>query len=192
MESQSSLLNRLDIAVRQVMIEAREDIATQTMPVLRNRPADKKWNALETLAHLNSFSDLYLPKFELAIHRAKARKFEPSEEYISTWLGRYKIKSVAAENRTTRRQRTAKRYNFINKELDASVVKAFIINQEILLRTIAKSREIDINKTKVSFAGFPYLKLSLGQFLEFFITHQQRHMLQAKEMVEPNSLANFT
>lgn len=180
MMTQSAFLDILEGYVREQVVIAREDLAPQSLERLQTRPDEKRWNALECLAHLNSYADYYFPKFELAIHKAKARKMEPADYVEIGWLGSYCAKSVDPERRKSK-MRSPKRHNHIHKSLDAGEIKKYITYQEILLRIIAKSREIDINKVSVKFQTVPFLKMSLGSFLQFLIWHERRHMLQAQE-----------
>src|SRR5690349_13342418 len=61
---------------------------------LNQAPAPGKWNALQCLAHLNSYAAHYLPEFEKSIQKSmeKGRSFVP--EVKSTWLGKKCINTV--------------------------------------------------------------------------------------------------
>jgi uncharacterized damage-inducible protein DinB len=179
--TQSAFLDIMEGIVREQIAIAREDLVPQSLEKLLMRPSEKRWNALECLAHLNSYADYYLPKFELAIHRAKARKQEPGSYTEIGWLGNYCARSVDPERRLKSKMRTPKRHNYIHKVHDANEIKKYITYQEILLRVIARSREIDINAPKVKFQTIPFLKMNLASFLQFLVQHERRHMLQAQE-----------
>ncbi len=178
--TQSAFLDLLEGYVREQIVIAREDLVPQSLDNLLMRSGEKRWNALECMAHLNSYADHYLPKFELAIHKAKARKLRPSDHVKIGWLGNYCAKSVDPERRKSK-MRSPKKHNFIHKSLDAAEIKKYITYQEMLLRIISKCREIDINEVSVRFQGIPFLKMSLASFLQFLIWHQRRHMIQAQE-----------
>jgi uncharacterized damage-inducible protein DinB len=180
-ESQSEFLDQIEGYVRQLIVEAREDLAMQPLPVLQRRPDEKRWNALECIAHLNAYNEMYLSKFEQAVHKAKAQKKNPAATAKIGWLGRFTARSVDPERRTKSKMSAPKKTNFIYADLQPDEVKKFVTYQEILLRVIAKSREVDINYPKVAIQAFPLLKMNLAEFLQFFIFHQRRHMLQAQE-----------
>jgi uncharacterized damage-inducible protein DinB len=183
MVSQSEFLDQLEGWVRELIVIAREDLASQTIPVLQRRPGDKRWNALECMAHVNAYADFYLPKFEQSVHKAKANKQTPGTEVKIGWLGSYCTKKMEPERRLKSKMKSPKQFNFVNRPLYADEIKKFITYQEIFLRIIAKSREININKPRIGFQPFPYLKMNLASFLQFLIMHQRRHMAQAQEAV---------
>jgi uncharacterized damage-inducible protein DinB len=184
-ESQSEFLDQMEGYVRQLIVEAREDLAMQPTPALKQRPGDKRWNALECIAHLNAYNEMYLSKIEQAVHKAKAQKKTPGLVPKIGWLGRYVARAVDPERRA-KKMRSPKKTNFYQVHLYPDEVKKFVTYQEILLRIIAKGREVDINYPKVAMKVFPYMNMNLAEFLQFFVNHQRRHMLQAQEAVSNN------
>ena len=66
-------------------------------------------------------------------------------------------------------------------DLDAAAVVAeFIQQQEVLLACLAQSRQADLNAIKIPLSISRWIKLRLGDVLQFLIAHNERHLLQAK------------
>lgn len=179
MQTQQALLDRLEIEVRDMTDQVRAQFMPMDLNKLQTKVSPEKWSILDCMAHLNAYSEHYIPKFEHAIHKAKARQWGPVEEMNSTWLGRRCVRSVDPAFMEKSRMKAPKKFNptYIGAKPDA--VKAFLAYQEMWLRLIRHAREVDLNRAKVSISQLPFLKLRLGDFFEFVCAHERRHVLQA-------------
>ncbi len=148
------------------------------------RPGPEKWNVQECFAHLNAQFDYYLPRIELAMHKAKARKWLAGQERSSNWFGRRSIKAVDPANMTERLRRSPKAIN-PSKLLAVreNEVKIFLINLEMMLRLLRQAREVDLNKPSVKPLRWNMSNFLLGDLLEYLVRHSQRHVLQAQAVV---------
>lgn len=177
--TQIELLDRLETDLRDLLEIARAQIAERPLDALQARREPGTWNALECVAHLNAFLEMYLPRLERAIHLSKARRWQPGDDIRSTWMGRRVIKF--ADLAYFKPRKSAKRYNFFDKFLGKEAVKTFIINSERLLRNIQAAREVDLNKAKIEWGASGFFKLTLGNTLEWLVLHGQRHIKQATD-----------
>jgi hypothetical protein len=179
--TQHELLERLEIELRELLEIVRTRIAEKPLDALQVRREMGAWNALESIAHLNIFLEMYMPRIERAIHLSKARRWAPGTDVSYTWVGRRVNKSANLADFKPRK--AVKRYDFFNKFLGKETVKTFIINSERLLRNIQAAREVDLNKAKIDWGPSGFFKLTLGNTLEWLVLHGQRHVLQAKTAV---------
>lgn len=188
--TQKALLDRLEIEVRDMLEQARHQIAPLPSDALLFRPGPSnpkekpRWNILECLAHLNAFSDDYFAHIELSIHKAKARQWLSAPDAEVRYFGRGKRAIRRADPNNGKRYKATKRYNFAGREFAPEVVKIFIINSERLLRLLQLSREIDLNRARIRKAHAWTAKYSLGNLLEFLVVHQRRHLNQAQVLRE--------
>lgn len=171
---QTALLDRLEAETRTLLEFVRTHYLKAETATLENRPAEGAWNMLEKFAHVNVFFDHYLPRIDLAIHKSRARQWGPGDRVKTNGRGRRVLKRVSPEN--PKRYKTKKRYNFIGQNIPPSVVKAFIINLEMLLRAIQNARSVDLNKTRIRKANSWFGKYYLGNLLEYLLLHSQRHV----------------
>jgi DinB superfamily len=177
--TQQALLDQLEADLRKVLEQVRADLLNIDEATLHRRSADpKSWTIAECFAHLNSVYQDYLAPIELAIHKAKARKWYTGTDVRYNWTGSSAVRKADPGNR--KRYRARKRYNFLDKTIPGSEIKSFIINSEMLLRLIKSARETDINRPRVRFAPAPLFKFRLGNLLEYLVLHAQRHVAQAK------------
>lgn len=178
--TQYQLLERLDADLKRLMETVRTQLALAPPEALQVRPSPEQWNALECFAHLNAQFDYFLPRIELAIHKAKARSWSPVEERKSNALGRKAIRRADPLNMGKIRRKSHKRIHPKYLEVRQHEVKAFLINSEMLLRLLQQAREVDLNKARVAHFRWPHFKFLLGDLLEYMVLHAHRHTLQAQ------------
>ena len=176
--TQHALLDRLESELRETLEHVRTHITRQPDEALRQRPEPLAWNAYECFAHLNAFSEAYTSRIELAIHKAKARKWLTVEPLRYTGRGRRAIRRADPAN--SKKYKTAKRYDFNHLPMGAEQVKSFSIQAERLLRLIQLAREVDLNRARVRKAHSWFGSYTLGNLLEFLVTHIRRHVAQVR------------
>lgn len=175
---QNELLDQLETDLRRLLQQVRTQLVPLEEAVLLYRPDPLRWNVLECFAHLNAFAELYLPRIEAAIHKAKARKWKPEGEVQYTATARRDIRRADVANPTPRK--THKRYNFHRLPLGPEVIKTFIINCERLLRNLHLAREVDLNRPKIGRGASGFFHYTLGNTFEWQVRHAQRHLTQTQ------------
>jgi hypothetical protein len=138
----------------------------------------ESWSILECFEHLNRYSRFYNPQFEKAI--ATTSFNVPAEEATSTWIGKKFIRMMHPE--TIRKSNTLKHMNPLNSRLDKSVLDEFLIHQSALLALLNKAERVNLNKVKIPVEFLRLFKMNLGDALQFVIVHEQRHVMQAKNV----------
>ncbi len=182
--TQSEFLDRLESDLTELLKQVRAQFASESREALGIRPGPERWNAQECFAHLNAQFDYYLPRIELAQHKAKARKWLAGQERASNWFGRRAINAVDPANLPNRLRRSPKAIN-PSKLLGVreNEVKIFLINLEMMLRLLRQAREVDLNKPRVKPMRWNISSFRLGDLLEYLVRHSQRHVLQAQAAV---------
>ncbi|MCC7466921.1 MAG: DinB family protein [Saprospiraceae bacterium] len=178
--SQSELLDHLEESLQQLLKEVREHFSDAPLTTLKHRPSADQWSALDCFAHLNAQFEVYVSRIELALHKAKARKWAPAQERRSNWLGSSAIRKADPSN-----NRPIKSHKSLNplKKLPVrdTELKVFLINAEMLLRLIRQAREVNINKANVKPLHWSLYRFRLGDLLEYLVLHARRHINQARK-----------
>lgn len=180
--TQSTLLDRLETDLRQSLEIVRTQIAKLDESALQHRSSPERWNALECFAHINAYLERYIPRMELAVHKAKARQWKPVEEVKYTGAGKKFIRRADPNNIKT--YKSAKYYNFAHRPMGKDIVKGFTINAERLLRIILAAKEVNLNKAKVGRGKSAFFTFTLGNTIEWLVLHTQRHIAQVQSQVE--------
>ncbi len=183
--TQTQLLEQLESQTRDLLETVRRDFLNAPPERLSRRSnLPKSWNAIECFAHLNAYCDVYFNQIEKAIHKAKARRWATGDTVKYSWTGRRHVNAVNPANLAAGKvRRTPKRFNFLEKPLPETTVKAFLINYEMLLRLMRHAAEVDLNRAVVPAATFPHFNFRLGNLFEYMVLHAQRHVLQAQRLV---------
>jgi uncharacterized damage-inducible protein DinB len=180
--TQTELLDRLEADLRQILETLRRDLMPLPDEALHHRTAQDRWTIAESCAHLNVFFERYIPRIEMAIHKAKARKWGSRAVPVSyAWFAETAIKRVHPDN--TKKYRSKKKFDFYGQPLNRNALKVFIIHLERLLRTVGQARETDINRASLQRGGSGPFRFTLGNILEWLTLHSQRHAAQMKTLV---------
>jgi hypothetical protein len=169
------LLDFVERTLHQALAAVRTHLAGQSLETLRRRPHPNAWNALECLAHLNAYTRDYLPPMHRAIHLAKARRWAPVPEVRYTAAGRRLLRRTDAR----RAFKSQRRYNCFAQSLDKDTIKSFLIYTEQLLRVVQEARQVNLNRCRVACPGCWLRRYPMGNLLEFFARHTERHVAQA-------------
>ncbi|MGL6127923.1 DinB family protein [Chryseobacterium artocarpi] len=145
---------------------------------LNFRISTDSWSVLECLEHLNRYGDFYIPEVTQRISSSKT-SFKP--EFNPGVLGNYFAKSMLPKEKLNK-MKTLKTMNPIHSQLNKEVVEKFILQQKQWLELLEKGREIDLGKTKTSISISKLITLKLGDIFRFVIYHNERHIVQAKNV----------
>lgn len=177
---QSELLDQLEQRLQELLKEVRNRFADLPQTALYHRAAPGNWNAQECFAHLNAQFDYYLPRIELALHKAKARRWALGAERESNWFGRRIIQAADPGRTPFKPRKSPKHLNPLKLlKVRENELKVFLINLEMLLRLVRQAREVDLNRPRIKTMRWNISSFVLGDLLEYLTVHAQRHVLQA-------------
>lgn len=140
------------------------------------------WSIAQCLAHLNSYGHYYLPRLQQGLEMQPGTP--PSDAFVSSWLGTYLSKLMDPKTSRTR-FKTIKRHQPIDALNPHQVVAEFINQQEILLRLLSMARKAEVNAVRIPLSVVVWVRLPLGDILQFMVVHTKRHLLQANRNIEP-------
>ncbi len=149
---------------------------------LHLRPRPNAWNALECLAHLNYYSNYYLPEIRKQITNTKHKGAQPM--FTSSWLGN-KFASGMKPGEKMRKVSTPKGANPKNfpHPVTAEALPEFIAYQKETLELLQLAAGVDLTRTKTGTSLTELIRLRLGDTLRVVINHNWRHIEQASAAV---------
>ncbi|WP_109435315.1 DinB family protein [Aquimarina sp. AU119] len=151
-----------------------------SIEVLNWKKTSEYWSILECLEHLNLYGNFYIPEIKQQIAISKHHE---SENFKSGWLGNYFAKSMLPKEKLNK-MKTFKSMNPAGSMLNKDVLSTFINHQYMLLDVLDMSKKVNLIKTKTGISISKWLKLRLGDTFRVVIYHNQRHILQAKKVLE--------
>lgn len=169
------LLNTLEATVERHLQKALQ-LQNLHTTVLLKPSVNGGWSIAQCLEHLNRYGHYYLP----AIQQQLAAVSSKSDDITFTagLLGNYFTRMM--DPQTGKKKYKAFKDYIPPADLDAhAIIAEFINQQDELLSIITKSRQADITRVKVPISIAKFIKLRLGDVLQFVIAHNERHMQQA-------------
>lgn len=147
---------------------------------LKFKRASKSWSVLECLEHLNMYAAFYNVEISKKMNTSS---LPFSETFKSTYLGN-KFANDMLPKESMKTMNTFKSKNPNQSTLDKeTVIQTFIKSQETMLQLleVSKSKNLDRIKTGTT---LPIIKFKLGDTFRFVIHHNERHIVQAKKVLE--------
>jgi hypothetical protein len=147
---------------------------------LQYKNGPKSWSVLECLEHLNRYTSFYNREIS---KKMKASSLPFSETFKSTYLGE-KFSNDMLPKEGMKTMKTFKSKNPNASKLDKDeVLHTFIKLQEELLSHLESGFSKNLDKVK-TYTTLPILKFKLGDTFRFVIHHNERHIVQAKRVLE--------
>lgn len=148
------------------------------------KPAPSKWSASLCFLHLininNYFLEFYKQHFKENIN-ANEKTFFP---FKNSLMGKLIRNSVKPE--TKLKTKTTKNFDPKDSEVPKDIVEKFIDQHKTLMQLSEKFKNADIKNINITSPLNKFIKYNLGDSLEIIIFHDQRHILQAKNIVKTN------
>lgn len=166
-------------------INQAEKFKTLSLENLNWRIRMDSWSILECFEHLNLYGDFYIPEIK---KRIESSRTQSTKNFKSGLLGNYFAKSMLPKEKLYK-MNTFKDKNPIGSKLDKKTIERFIQQQEKILNLLDTSREIDLNKTKTNISISKLIKLKIGDTFRVVVYHNERHLVQAKNILDKKSQA---
>ena len=181
------LIDQLEADVHKI-IEAAEHLKQADPVKLSYPPEEGKWSVAQVLEHLNAYSRYYLPAIEKAtIHVSK----ELNAWFVPGFWGNYFTNAIMPKNvyeikNKMKAPRSYRPDRGVNVE---AVFDEFFRHQNKLLQLLELSRKRNLNTIYIPISISRMIKLKLGDTFRFFVAHQQRHMIQARNAIKAVGVA---
>ncbi len=176
------LISELEEKTNYILTECQKILAL-TENQLNYRTAPDTWSALECFQHLNLYGRFYLKE----INKRMIENHKPDESiFKSGFLGNYFANSMLPSKKM-KPMKTFSNMNPINSSLDKKVLEEFILQQEEMLRLLKIARNKNLGKIKCGITISKLIKLKLGDTFRFVIYHNERHLVQAKRVLNAST-----
>lgn len=146
---------------------------------LNYRASQKEWSILECLAHLNIYGDYYIPEIET---RMSQSSHQSNNTFKTGLLGNYFVKLIQPKEQLNK-MKTMDAFNPIGSKLDKTIIQKFRIQQIKMLSLLDKAKNLNLTKIKTGISISKFIKLRLGDTLRFVVLHNQRHIIQANNIL---------
>lgn len=139
------------------------------------------WSIGQCLSHLITYGHYYLSRLRQGLQAQDSGK-HATNTVASSWLGAYLTKLMDSTT-GNRKFKAAKRHQPADVIAPNQVVSEFISQQEELLRLIRVAQTADVDAIRIPMSVATWIKLPLGDILQFMVVHTERHIAQAKRNI---------
>ena len=149
-------------------------------------PGSKKWSVAECIQHLNLTLKIYVPQLVSGVQN-KHQFIGQKENFTPSFIGKLAVNSMAPKenNEIPRKMKTFKILK--PKELEYNkqeVLDIFLGYQNDIISIIEGTDNMNLEKPKIVTAAGSILKMRFGDALHFMVAHNQRHVLQAQNVLK--------
>jgi hypothetical protein len=165
---------------------ARQDVI-QIFTVLseeqaRERPDPTSWSVGECVDHLCVVGRKLLPRIDAGLTKAREKGWYSDGPFRYSWWGNWFVRASGAGDYPPKQKvKTPKLYRPVHEWPVEELVRSFTHLQDEYLSRIRTANGIDLARVKITSPAARLLRLSLGQWLELLVGHQERHLLQARD-----------
>jgi DinB superfamily len=149
------------------------------------RPAPDRWSIGECFEHLNLTAAAYIPVIDAAIADARERNLRSDGPFVYPMLERLFVASNEPPPR--RRLKAFKAYRPPPRLAREVVMNAFSGWQDRLSERIHAADGLDLRRARRRSPILPLLKMSLGTMFALVLTHERRHIWQARQVRNQSS-----
>tara|TARA_R110002072_G_scaffold182054_1_gene338206 strand:+ start:165 stop:719 length:555 start_codon:yes stop_codon:yes gene_type:complete len=177
------LIRELISDTQEIVTTVEDTFSALDKVQLYTRPAPNRWSVLECIEHMNIANAHYISQFDVKLPAAKptmnANEFKPG------LMGNYFVKMIKpkSDGRIPSPMKTMKKF-IPEMKLNDNTIRNFLADQQSILKALELSKRLDLNKIKITSAIGPIVTFKLGDAFRFLIGHNQRHVIQAKKVLE--------
>ncbi len=159
---------------------ARSEFGDLDLDQLNWQPAEDSWSLGQCLDHLIKSNLPYLEIFESIQKGTKRNTIWERLPLLPDFWGGLLVKAVSPDN--NKKARAPKIFTPSNDPAPADIVQRFCDQQHELIVSIESLKEFDLDKLIITSPVAPFITYSLRSALTIIVTHEQRHVNQAKNV----------
>lgn len=174
-------VEKLIIETREIVSNAENSFARLSNQQLNWKPAAERWSVAQCFEHLLTTNNAYFPTFD-ALERGekKTRMVERLPVFPAIW-GTLLRRSL--DPKSTRKLKAPSKVNPTSSNLGSSVISDFIDQQQKIVRYMTSFRNMELTRIIVTSPFLSLLTFSLMDALRIIVVHEQRHLIQAANVV---------
>ena len=173
-------LSGLISAVRAITDETRADFGGLAAQQLNWKPAPDQWSVAQCFDHLVTTSGAYFPILEKVLSGEKKDTFWEGVPWLPALWGKMVIKAVDPQSKL--KVKAPKVFRPSSSSVNEAVIHRFISQQNQLIRYMKATEDLDVGRIIISSPVTNLVTYSLMDAYRIIITHQKRHLLQAKRV----------
>jgi hypothetical protein len=184
-------INGIATRLEAITREVQDTFGSLSVAQLHWKPAPDRWSIAECLDHLMVTNKSYFRSLRALSDGSYRHTVWQRVSPMSGFWGRFLIRSLDPAN--TRRTKTLSKARPVVSGDDSEVVNRFVAQQSELASSIRRlPPNTDLDDVVLTSPLMSLITYSLRDALEVVIVHEQRHLQQARRVMEVPGFPNHT
>jgi hypothetical protein len=176
----SAITLQLETVIESITRSFRDEFGDLTSENLNRKPRPDAWSIGQVIHHLITVNKTYFPIVD-AVRKGNYKiPFWGRSEAIAGFLGNSLLKYVGPDYKP--RTKTFAVWQPSSSAIDADIVSQFIIHQSELIRFIKSCEDLVARGVVISSPGSRFVVYKLEKAFEIIVAHEQRHLVQARNV----------
>lgn len=178
--SNNAMLQHLHLQLHELQ-SLRKELGKLAPAFLTLKPSADSWSANECLKHLNNYGDFYLPELIKSIEQLPMEATAGDAPFRSGWLGNKFINMMQTKNNGKPKKNMkspADKLPINNLEVE-NTLENFDQHLLKLDQILQNSAGKNLGNIKIPISLSRFIQLKVGDVLQFYMAHHQRHLHQA-------------
>lgn len=173
-------LDSLIASARKTEAELIEVVTPLSATQLNWKPNPQSWSVGEVVDHIITSNAAYFGRLTVALPEARAKGKLSNDALSPGWMGKDFLRRMEPG---AKKVKTYKVFEPQSSAHDPAILTTFQENQTQLRDWIEKSKGLDLNRIKIKSPLSGLIRFQLGVALSIMVTHQARHLEQAKSVI---------
>lgn len=175
-------LTSIEDGLRAVTTEAQQAFGGLTAAQLNWKPAADSWSIAQCFDHLITANTQFFPEFDRAASGTRKNSFWESVSPFSGMIGRKMLSSL--DPASLKRLPAPKGSLPSKSDLPGDIIEKFAVHQREVVAKVAALEGKELGKTVVTSPFLKLLTYRIGDGLRIMLVHEQRHLGQAKRVMQ--------
>lgn len=162
--------------------DARSTFGQLSADQLNWKPSPESWSVGQCFDHLVVAHEEMVSSIERKVRGGEKPAFFERVPFLPKFFGSIVVKTVAPE--TVKKTKNPAIFDPAKSDVAPDVVEKFLANQERVAAAMTASENIDVEKTIMTSPVAAFVTYSVLDGYRIIVGHGQRHLAQAKRVME--------
>ncbi|MFN3939040.1 MAG: DinB family protein [Chitinophagales bacterium] len=162
--------------------EVQKNYSSITDDMLNKKPNADRWSIAQILEHIIIINESYYPVIENVRNRKYKAGYWGSRKFMTNFWFKTIFKSIHPDNK--KKSKTQTIWQPALSYIDGDIVNRFLQHQNQFKKFIDDCSDLVESNTVIHSPATKIITYTISQAFEIITTHEQRHLMQAKEMLQ--------
>jgi len=168
--------------------DARASFGGLSASQLNWKPSAERWSVAQCFGHLITSNRGYLPIIESVRGGTKQKTFWERLPVLPGLAGKLLIKSL--DPASTRKLKAPKSFQPAQSDISPTIIDDFVAQQEQVIEGMKSTSHLDLEKIIITSPALSFVTYSLMDGYRVIVTHEKRHLQQAKRVLQEPAFPN--